>query len=314
MSSADTQPLSSDEQPRPEQGDGQRVLMITPAHNEAAFLPALIDAVRKQTRPPEKWVVVDDVSSDATPRVLREAAASLPYLEVVTREQSADRSFGAKAHAVMSGWERARCGDISVIACVDADVVLPVDFIERVLAAFRTDARLGVTGARYQQRIGGRVEGDGGPPEHVPGAAQVFRREVFDAIGGYRPLPNGGIDSVANVAARVLGWRTRTVDGLVVDHLRPEGTANWSSQLKRLVGRGRRDYDVGNLPLFELAKLLRRINERPWVIGSTIRLAAYCVAAVRRLPRPVDPALVAQLRREQRQTLRTLFTSRRLSR
>jgi hypothetical protein len=177
------------------------------------------------------------------------------------------------------------------------------EFFAEVVGRLEGDPELGVTGARYRSPSGRRWVGDGGPAEHVPGAAQVFRRATFDAVGGYQHKPRGGEDSTANVAARACGWRTGVVPGLVVEHQRAEGGATWSGRFSRMVGSGMRDYDAGNLVAFELVKVARRMNERPPVIGAAVRFGAFLVAAVRRMPRDTDPRWIAQLRREQRERM-----------
>ncbi len=51
----------------------QRLLLISPVRNEQAYLELVADAVAAQTRPPDLWVVVDDGSTDRTPRILGRA-------------------------------------------------------------------------------------------------------------------------------------------------------------------------------------------------------------------------------------------------
>ena len=43
-----------------------KYVLITPAHNEAAFIQKTLDSMVAQTLLPERWVIVDDGSTDRT--------------------------------------------------------------------------------------------------------------------------------------------------------------------------------------------------------------------------------------------------------
>src|SRR2546422_11296842 len=62
--------------------------------------------------------------------------------------------------------------------------------------------------------------------EEVPGPLQLFRRECFESIGGYKPSRHGGVDLLATITARMHGWQTRAYAGRVLLHHRQQGTAN----------------------------------------------------------------------------------------
>ncbi len=82
-----------------------RLVLITPARNEASHIERTAAAVAAQTRRPDRWLVVDDGSTDATPALLRHLEAELPFLEVLSAPQSghapaADRlALAAEARA-----------------------------------------------------------------------------------------------------------------------------------------------------------------------------------------------------------------------
>ena len=61
----------------------QRLLLISPVHNEEAYLELVADAVARQTRPPDLWVVVDDRSTDRTSEILAKLAERIDFLEIV---------------------------------------------------------------------------------------------------------------------------------------------------------------------------------------------------------------------------------------
>lgn len=288
------------------------VAVVTPAHDEADRVPALVASMLAQSAPPVRWVIVDDRSTDDTASVAEAATAGLDFVEVLRivedrRDGEGDgRSFGAKARAFAAGVDRLRADDPGhrFVACVDADVRLPATYLEEVVARFDAEPRLGVAGGRYRHEVRGRRVVQPAPPEHVPGPSQVFRREVFDAIGGYWQLPYGGIDAAANVAARVRGWRTRSWDDLVVEHDRRMGTGGGRRPLVAEFYKGRQDRDLGLLPLFEVGKVLRRTRRDPPVVGALARLAGYVVEALTPGGPSVDASYLAHTRAEQRSRMR----------
>src|SRR5439155_13881848 len=55
-------------------GEGMKYVLITPARNEAAFITKTLESVCSQTLRPEKWVVVDDGSTDRTAEIVSQYA------------------------------------------------------------------------------------------------------------------------------------------------------------------------------------------------------------------------------------------------
>ena len=98
--------------------------------------------------------------------------------------------------------------------------------------------------------------------EHVSGACQLFRRECFEGIGGYVPIKGGGIDWVAVTTARMNGWKTRTFTEKTCLHHRKIGTGN-SSAMMTWFRQGRKDYFLGNHPLWEVFRTFYQMTRNP---------------------------------------------------
>jgi hypothetical protein len=133
----------------------------------------------------------------------------------------------------------------------------------------------------------------------------MFRRECFDAIGGYVPLRYGGPDWYAEISARMKGWRVRAFPELVVYHHRNTGTADGILRYK--FRQGLMDFSLGSDPTFEIFKCLSRIRERPYILAGLLRLAgfswSYCCGEKRSVPED----FVQYLRKEQREKLCSSF-------
>src|SRR3954470_12312020 len=72
----------------------RRYLLISPCRDEAQYLRRTLDSVAAQSVPPALWVVVDDGSTDDSPKILAEYAAKYPYIRVIRREDRGRRSVG----------------------------------------------------------------------------------------------------------------------------------------------------------------------------------------------------------------------------
>ena len=102
--------------------------LVIPAYNEQENVEALLDRVSAalaQTGRPFEVVIVDDGSSDDTPRLLREAMGRLPWLRVLRLQKNSGQSAAFDA-----GFKAAR-GE--VIATIDADLQNDPEEIPRLL-------------------------------------------------------------------------------------------------------------------------------------------------------------------------------------
>ena len=112
----------------------QTITAIVCAYNEALVLPACLHSLLAQTRPPDQIVVVNNASSDETGAV----AAAIPGVLVV------DEPVKGLVVARETGRRRA---DGDILAYVDADCRVPLQWLERVERRFeRKPALVAVTG------------------------------------------------------------------------------------------------------------------------------------------------------------------------
>ena len=284
-------------------------VLITPARNEAAFIELTLKSVVAQTVRPLKWVIVSDGSTDGTDELVRKYAADNPWIELVRMPERKERHFAGKVHAFNAGYARLKDINYQVIGSLDADISVDEDYFAFLLQKLADDPRLGLVGTPFQEGGGPIYDYRFVSIEHVSGACQVFRRECFEAIGGYVPVKGGCIDHIAVITSRMKGWRTRTFTEKVSQHHRAMGTAQ-QGILRARWKNGAKDYSVGNHPLWELCRMARQMSQRPLLIGGAMVMAGFLWDTVRRAPRPVSPELVAFYRREQMQRLKAFFSKR----
>jgi poly-beta-1,6-N-acetyl-D-glucosamine synthase len=284
-------------------------VLITPARNEAAFVELTLKSVVAQTVPPRKWVIVNDGSTDGTDDIVRKYAADYAWIELVQMPERRERSFAGKAVAVNTG--RARLGELpyEVIGNLDADVSFDPDYFAFLMDRFAENPKLGVGGTAFQEEGNLSYNYEFVGIEHVSGMCQMFRRECFEAIGGYRSIKSGGIDLIAVLSARAKGWETKTFVEKSFVHHRSQSAALHSGFRERLHA-GHKDYLMGNHPIWEVFRSLYQMTHKPYFVGGFLVLAAYFWNALRGVERSIPKELMAIRRSEQLQRLKLVVGRR----
>jgi poly-beta-1,6-N-acetyl-D-glucosamine synthase len=280
-------------------------VVITPVRNEAENLPRLITSLAAQTIQPRKWVLVDDGSTDGTGALAEEARAKHAWIDVVQRS---DRGYrkpgGGVVEAFYDGYRRVEEG-WDFIVKLDGDLSFASDYFERLFERFAAEPKLGIGGGTICKPEGGGLtpEWKGDPRFHVRGATKTYRAECWRQLGGLHPAP--GWDTLDEVKANMLGWKTRTFAELKLRHHRPAGEADgtWANWFKN----GRANYVTGYLPLFVVCKCGARAFKPPYGIAALGLFCGYLSGYLKGLPRIDDAQLIRYLRRQQMRRL--LFQS-----
>lgn len=209
--------------------DRRRVVVLIPAHDEAAAIQATVRAVLAQTRPADQVIVVADNCTDDTAALARAAGA-----ETYATTGNTDRKAGALNQALDSLDGTLAAEDAVLV--MDADTLMQPDFIELSLA--RLDGRVGGVGGVFLGRPADTLLGllqrmeyfrySREPLRHdnrcavLTGTGTLFSvralREVRAARRDGRDLPAAGTgagvydthslteDNELTLALRTLGW------------------------------------------------------------------------------------------------------------
>jgi len=286
-------------------------VLVTAARNEEAVIRQTLESVTAQTRLPERWVIVDDGSTDRTSAIVDEYVTRHGWIELVRRQARPNRSFAGKVQSINAAIERLnRLGlQFELLGNLDADVSFEPDYMQFLIDRFAQDPRLGVGGTPFTQDGGydstkDSFEGD----NYVAGPCQLFRLACFRDIGGYVANPAGGVDWIAVMTARMKGWKVRAFPEKRFHHHRPMGTAE-RGKVAAMFSYGEKDYYLGGSPLWQLFRAAYQSTKRPYILGGASLLLGYTWAAMVRVPRAVSPELLRFHRMQQMKKLRAVFAS-----
>ena len=207
------------------------LVIIIPAHNEEEFLPQCLDSFVRQRRQPDLLLLVDDGSTDGTAAIASQFAREHPWIRVLHKPSEGGHQPGAKVvRSFQYGLEHFKKSleyhkeSFDFIGKFDADIVLPEDYFEEVLAAFSQDEKLGIcSGLLYVHTGDNWVYEPIADRKHVRGPVKCYSAACFEAIGGLRE--SIGWDTADTLLARYHGFQVQTLPHLKVQHLRPTAQA-----------------------------------------------------------------------------------------
>ncbi len=281
-------------------------LLITPAHNEEAFIELTIQSVVNQTIRPTRWLIVSDGSTDRTDDIVNLYTEANPWIELYRMPKRETRDFGGKANCINTGYDRIKDHDHDVIVSLDADITFEPDYFEFLLNKMASDSKYGLIGTPFAED-GKSYNYKFSSTEHVSGACQVFRRECFQEIGGYVLSKGGGIDVIAVLTARMKGWKTRTFIEKKCDHHRAMGSALHGNAIKVNFNLGKRQYCIGFHPLWQCVRSIYQLVKKPYIIGGVSILSGYFWAMTKKLERSASDEVVAFQRKDQMRRLKNLL-------
>lgn len=167
------------------------ISVIIPSYNYGRFISDAIQSALDQTAPANEIIVVDDGSTDETPRIVGEFGDHVTYIRQENAGVCAARNRGVEESTS------------ELIAFLDADDIWEPAKLERQLARFTKDDRVGLvhcgmrefdgaTGETVKLHLEG-AENDTadslllweGPSINVSGSMVMVSREAFDAVDGF---------------------------------------------------------------------------------------------------------------------------------
>jgi poly-beta-1,6-N-acetyl-D-glucosamine synthase len=270
--------------------------IITPVRDEEKYIERTLETVIHQTLRPAEWMIVDDGSSDRTGEILDQYAARYPWIRVVHRANRGFRKAGGGVmEAFYDGYNALKNKDWEFIVKLDGDLSFAPEYFEKCFEYFRRDSRLGIGGGEIHHEVAGQLKLEVNPRFHVRGATKIYRRACWEAIGGLWPAP--GWDTIDEVKANMLGWKTYAFADLPLFHHRFTGSEE--GLLRDRVKHGVACYISGYHPLYVAASCLSRLTQKPYVTGSLGIMYGFLKAHVTRPARLEDRSYIAYIRGQQ---------------
>ena len=200
--------------------------IVIPAYNEEAFIALTLQSLVSQTLLPKKVVVVNDNSTDKTAEIILAFAKENPFITLVNKTSEAIHLPGSKViQAFHKGFETLD-NNYDIIVKLDADLILPNNYFERISSTFEKDAEVAMVGGfAYIEKNGDWILENLTDKDHIRGAFKAYRKTFFEQMGNLKPAM--GWDTVDELLAKFYGWKVITDSSLIVKHLKPTG-ANYN--------------------------------------------------------------------------------------
>jgi hypothetical protein len=279
----------------------QRLVVVSPVHNEAPHIERVARALAAQRRPPDAWVVVDDASTDDTFARLHALRDELPFLTLL-RAPAAPAgpdtlALANEVRAFNHGLAGVDVDACTHVAKLDGDVELPPEWYAVLLERFASDPRLGIACGQLEEGPAGARGVIPIPAHHVHGAVKLYSRACCAAIGGLQPRL--GWDTIDEAYARMHGFATCSFPDPVAVHHRPFATRD--GVLRGRARHGACAYIAHQSLPWVAARAVKVGRARPVGLGGGAFLYGYVRAALVGTPRVEDPALRRFVRRELRE-------------
>ncbi|MCW5881063.1 MAG: glycosyltransferase family 2 protein [Anaerolineae bacterium] len=159
--------------------DWPRVSVVLPVHNGERFLADALASVRAQAYAPLEVIVVDDGSTDGTPRLLAGLGG-----DAIIQQQTRQGPAAARNHGL-------RMARGEIVAFLDADDVWPRGMLRRHVAYLKAHPAVDIAqGLIQQMRLDpaapGLVFGAASTPyQFIDLGSAVYRRQVFERVGNF---------------------------------------------------------------------------------------------------------------------------------
>ncbi len=269
--------------------------IITPAHNEEHFIADFMRSVIAQTHRPDAFVIVDDGSNDRTTDIAREIAADHDWIHILNRPGETRHQIGSKVvETFRFGLEQFPENRWEAVVKLDADLILPPGYFQRVIQQLEDEPGVGICGGvcAVPLRDDTGAETDRLAVEkltdryHVRGPIKTYRMACYRDIGGLPPIY--GWDTLDELLAEYHGWKIRVLPDLVVTHRRPTGAKTPPLRLHKMTGE--MFYRLGYGPVISLIASAKRYRMKPLGVSALWSYLGYLQAALQKPEQNVTPA------------------------
>jgi hypothetical protein len=165
-----------------------KVSVVMPVHNAMPYLDMAVESILGQTLQNFEFVILDDASTDGSTERLREWASIDTRIRLIEEKTNLGPALSSE--------KVARAARAPLVARMDADDVSHPDRLEEEVAIFARHPETGVVACLcdFIDSSNRRVRGSEGwrltrrsPLVPFAHGAMMYRRDIFESAGGYRP-------------------------------------------------------------------------------------------------------------------------------
>lgn len=183
----------------------------------------MLESLVHQTLLPAKVLIVNDNSTDNTGEIIDSFRSRYGFIDKHDIISSKAHLPGSKVINAFNQGLALVDDNYEFIVKLDADLILPPNYFEKIAALFSGDPEIGIAGGFVYELDGNGKWALNHPmnKNHVRGAFKAYRKKCFQQIGGLKV--SIGWDTVDELLALYHGFKIHTEDSLKVKHLRPTG-------------------------------------------------------------------------------------------
>ncbi len=200
-----------------------KVGVVIPAYNEEEFIGLTLKHLLNQDLKPSRIIVINDGSTDKT----KEIVSAFSNIEIIDRQNKTSTITRKQlAETYNAGLKKFSNDDCEFIMILDADVLLPKNYLSLIIKRMKTDHNLAITS--------GIIEGE--YSSEPRGAGRVVRTDFWKKIGLRYPV-NYGFEGYLLLKAESLGLKVSIFTDLIMKTQRKTG-ATYNPTNYRYYGYG----------------------------------------------------------------------------
>ena len=173
---------------------------VIPTYNEEAFISKTLESIVAQTYLPKKIVIVNDNSTDGTQTIIDSYMAKYDWIASVYNSSENKHLPGSKVILAFQKGLETLDKHFDIIIKLDADLILPINYFEKIVETFQSNDRIGMVGGfAYIEKNGEWILEYLTEKDHIRGAFKAYRKACFEEIGGLQPALETWMAAVTEV-------------------------------------------------------------------------------------------------------------------
>jgi glycosyltransferase involved in cell wall biosynthesis len=167
-----------------------KYVMITPVYNEEKNIEITIKSVLQQTLLPQRWIIVDDNSSDSTYQIVDSYRKNYEWITLIKAprnhgQKGQFKGLHARAITPFNFAYQFLDESFDFIVKLDGDLDLPSNYFCKISDTFIKYPDVGICGGYCVFYRDGKEYKEKSASYHVRGAFKSIRMECWEDIGGF---------------------------------------------------------------------------------------------------------------------------------